>query len=180
MANCCSSSMGVPLCSSSNHLTASFSAIANYSRITLHSFNSAAGQALFCKTVVHQGLMGTWEFGGTAAVNRTRHLSVKKKPTEKKKTMKKWLLCPIRPRKPLDWTSRRLCRTCIEDRRRWNIFQTRIATGRRSDALHRRSVQRLSEMSPLKPKVWHLPFSLLCVSHRSSWKIRIFKQSSFV
>ena len=39
-------SMGVPLHSSPNHLTASSSAIANYSRITLHSFNFTAIQAL--------------------------------------------------------------------------------------------------------------------------------------
>lgn len=63
MANCFSSSMGVPPHPPPNHLTTSSSATANHSRITLHSFNSAATQALLLvkkkeKTVVHQGLMG--------------------------------------------------------------------------------------------------------------------------
>lgn len=46
MADFCSNSMGVPLYSSPNHLTTSSSAIGNYSRITLHSFNSAGSQTL--------------------------------------------------------------------------------------------------------------------------------------
>lgn len=56
--------MRVPLHPSTDHLTASSSAIANYSRIALHSFNSAAGQSLPLgkkrekNTVAHQGLMG--------------------------------------------------------------------------------------------------------------------------
>lgn len=81
--------MGVPLHPPPNRLTASPSAIAYYSRITLHSFNSAASQAQ--KTVVHQGLMG--DLAGTAAVGIGRVTLLWKK----KKTMQK--LAPL-TRKP--------------------------------------------------------------------------------
>lgn len=60
--------MGVPLHSSPNHLTASSSAIANYSRITLHSFNSADSQALLSEYCVAPRADGSLRFSRTAAV----------------------------------------------------------------------------------------------------------------
>ncbi len=67
MANFHSKSMGVPLHSSPNHLTAS-SAIANYSRITLHSFNSADSQALLSENCGAPRADGSLRFSGTATV----------------------------------------------------------------------------------------------------------------
>lgn len=60
--------MGVPLCSSANHLTASSSATANYSRTTLHSFNSAASQALLSENCGAPRADGSQGFSETAAV----------------------------------------------------------------------------------------------------------------
>lgn len=68
MANFRSNSMGVPLHSSLNHLTASSSVIANYSRITLHSFNSADSQALLSENFGAPRADGSLRFRGTAAV----------------------------------------------------------------------------------------------------------------
>lgn len=68
MASYCSNSMRVPLHSSPRHLTTSSSAIAYYSRITLHSFNSAASQALVSENCGASRTDGILRFRGTAAV----------------------------------------------------------------------------------------------------------------
>lgn len=68
MLICCSNSMGVPLHSTPNHLTPFSSAIANYSRSTLHSFNSAASQALLLENCGAPRADGSLRSSGTAAV----------------------------------------------------------------------------------------------------------------
>lgn len=76
---------GVPLHPPPNHLTASSSAIANYSRITLHSFNSAASQALlFQKKNKNCGApRADGRFSGTAAVELDVSLYCEKKTMQK-------------------------------------------------------------------------------------------------
>lgn len=112
MANCRGNSVGVPLHPPPSRLTASSSAIAYYSRITLHSFNSAASQAR--KTVVHQGLTG--DLVEQLLWNWMCHFTVKRKKGKKKDNAEIVSFEP--PEAPLDRTSRRLCRICIEDLRR--------------------------------------------------------------
>lgn len=105
--------MGVPLQPPPNHLTASSSAIANYSRITLHSFNSAASQALLSENCGAPRADGSLRFSGTAAVESDVSLYC-----EKDNAGIGSFVLSDPGKKPLDWTSRRLCRICIEDFRR--------------------------------------------------------------
>ena len=167
MENSCCNSMGVPLPSSLNHLTASSSAIANYSRITLHSFNSAASQAL----LFGQKLWctkGWWESEGL--VERLLwdcHATVKK--TARTQLLVFVLLDPenARLRPPEDCVESVL--KILGDRKKvffkWGWPQADVVTCCTGGVC--RDWQARCRL--LNPKCDILPFSLLFVSHRSSW-----------